>query len=196
MVAEKGMISVLAFGADRTGATASDAAFQAAFQMFCASRATWTYADALSNMATLVPPGQYAVTNSEAVIPSGYTTKTTGYCLKGTDRSLCNIIFAPTTGSKVLVYNQAFLFSRMENLTFVGTGRDQTFYRADMTANNQQGWIFDNCAWLGCGAKASTSPAPTTIPNTAGTTAVAAAKWGNSCIRPRPPATRRDRISF
>jgi hypothetical protein len=153
LVPERGQISVLAFGADRTGTAASDAAFQAAFAMFAAYRTAWAYADALSNMAILVPPGQYLLTQSESLIPSTYTTKTTGYVLRGTDRSLCNIIFAPTSGSKVLAYNQAFLFSRMEDLTFVGTGRDQIFYRADMTSNNQQGWTFNRIHWIGTWGK-------------------------------------------
>jgi hypothetical protein len=146
-------INVLQLGADPTGATSSDAAFQAAFKMFCTYRSVWTYGDPVSNIVIRVPAGKYLITQSESLIPSAYTTKTTGYCLKGADLNQTNIIFAPTSGSNVMFYNQAFLYCLVEGITFVGTGLAQTFYRADMTSNAQQAWTFRRCNWVGVWGK-------------------------------------------
>jgi hypothetical protein len=52
-----------------------------------------------------------------------------------------------------MFYNQAYLFSMVEDITFVGTGLDQIFYRADMSVNNQQGWRFNRCRWIGTWGK-------------------------------------------
>ena len=153
LVPDAAEINVLQFGADKTGTSASDAAFQAAFGMLTAYRGTWAYGDPLSNIVIRVPAGKFLLTSSESIIPSSYTTKTTGFFMKGTDLYQSNIIFAPASGSNVLIYNQAFLFCMIEGITFIGTSLAQTFYRADMTGNSQQGWTFRRCAWNGTWGK-------------------------------------------
>lgn len=152
-VPSNGIINPMVFGADPTGLTFSDTAFAGAFTMLTSYRTVWDYADPLSKHIIRCPPGQYTFSGSEPIMPSTYTTKSSGFVLEGLHYANTALIFAPTSGSKVMIYNQAFLFCLVRNITVVGTGRDQTFYRADMTSNNQQGWSFERVRYLGLWGK-------------------------------------------
>jgi hypothetical protein len=80
---DAGEINVAWFGADPTGAIPSDAAFIGAHQMRAAYRSTWSYGDPLSNLSIRVPGGKFLITNSESLCPSTYTTKTSGFVMRG-----------------------------------------------------------------------------------------------------------------
>jgi hypothetical protein len=80
---DAGEINVAWFGADPTGVTPSDAAFIGAHQMRAAYRSTWSYGDPLSNLSIRVPGGKILINNSESLCPSAYTTKTSGFVMRG-----------------------------------------------------------------------------------------------------------------
>lgn len=147
----KGWINVKQCGAVGDGVTDDSAAFALAFEKLRLTRTVSAYSDPLTKLTIYVPGGEYVIASAESLMPSTAVLKSQGFVLQGAGLGQTQIVFTAASGA--LLKNAAYLMCDVADIAFVGTNRLQTFYRCDMSANNQQGWNFRRCAWKGTWAK-------------------------------------------
>jgi hypothetical protein len=148
-------VDVTAYGADPTGATASDQAFRDAAAALLASFQPGAISGSIPKKVLVVPPGNYLLTQPDSLLPNvngnGGGGIVDGVTITGYGKRLSRIVYSPTANDTTLwTNNQRYKNLRISGLTFTSTNATSSFNYAYSSATHgvQDTWYTD-VEWRG-----------------------------------------------
>jgi hypothetical protein len=148
-------VDVTAYGADPTGASASDQAFRDAAAALLASFQPGAISGSIPKKVLVVPPGNYLLTQPDSLLPNvngnGGGGIVDGVTITGYGKRLSRIVYSPTANDTTLwTNNQRYKNLRISGLTFTSTNATSSFNYAYSSATHgvQDTWYTD-VEWRG-----------------------------------------------
>jgi hypothetical protein len=152
-------VDVMSYGADPTGATASDTAFRAAAAALLASYQPGPISGAIPKKVLVIPPGNYKLTQPDSLLPNVPGTGPgsdglgiiDGITITGYGKRLSRIVYSPSASNTTLwTNNQRYKNIRISGLTFTSTNATSSFNYAYSSATHgvQDTWYSD-VEWQG-----------------------------------------------
>ena len=160
-VFDDNFLNVKSFGATGDGVTDDSAAFIAARDAMIATinRPDATNQTLLINEQRIqkgiyIPPGDYLITQADALFLDTGEGNVRGYTLQGQSITNTNIIFRPTVAAALFNVVSSMMFGTIRDIRFASDAVDggglpiATFFEATGVQGNQ-GQLFERCEWKG-----------------------------------------------
>jgi hypothetical protein len=148
-------VDVLAYGADPTGATASDTAFVNAAAEVLASFQSQPISGAIPKKVLVIPPGDYLLTKPDSLLPNVDGTAgggvVDGISISGYGKRLSRIVYSPSADNTTLwTNNQRYKNIRISGLTFTSTNSTSSFnYSYSSASHSVQDTWYTDVEWRG-----------------------------------------------